>query len=259
MRYLVISFTLLIVPAIAFGAPLVTVNGQSINPAQLAYNAPTAKSPQEKKQALQILIDRTLLAQEAIEKGWDKNSMVKAALDSEKIQTLASVTAQHYWAEHPISPNALQKAYQQEHFDKTRQLYRMQEIIVASRPEADKLIEKLQKGASFSNLASQYSVASNADIGGQTGWQEKAKIPAPYVKYMEELKNDEIAGPIVVPAGWAIIRKLQEQLIPTPSLATIRPKLLSELRNKAISNYVQQLRAKAKIVFKPEATNGQQS
>lgn len=71
---------------------------------------------------------------------------------------------------------------------------------------AQKIIEEIKGGASFSAVAKQFSASSTAQEGGVIGWIAEGKLEASVQSAIKEAKAHEITQPIRVEGGYRIIK-----------------------------------------------------
>jgi peptidyl-prolyl cis-trans isomerase SurA len=91
--------------------------------------------------------------------------------------------------------------------------YRVGEIFLSSTPatqaqildNANKILEQLRNGASFSAYARQYSEASTAAVGGDLGWVRPEQLPASLSSVLRDMGPGTISNPIPVAGGLSII------------------------------------------------------
>jgi peptidyl-prolyl cis-trans isomerase SurA len=69
----------------------------------------------------------------------------------------------------------------------------------------DQIVTQLQQGAAFSQVARQFSAASTAATGGDTGWLSEAALPAELRPVVEQLRQGELSKPIPTQSGVYII------------------------------------------------------
>jgi len=102
--------------------------------------------------------------------------------------------------------------------------YRVGEIYLSSTPatqsqtleNANKILEQLRNGASFTAYARQYSEASTAAVGGDLGWVRPAQLPAPLAAAIQNMTPGTISNPIAVPGGVSIVAVQDTRKILTP-------------------------------------------
>ena len=101
--------------------------------------------------------------------------------------------------------------------------YRLGEIFLSATPEsqaqvgqnAQRLIERLREGGSFTAYARQFSEASTAAVGGDLGWVQAAQLPAALAGAARELQVGQVAGPIAVQGGVSILLKIDQRAVLT--------------------------------------------
>jgi hypothetical protein len=88
-------------------------------------------------------------------------------------------------------------------------------ILVASEEEARSVIERLNDGEGFGELAAELSLdtASGAN-GGDLGWFGKGQMVAPFEAAVFELEVAEISEPVQSDFGWHIIQLIDRTTLP---------------------------------------------
>lgn len=91
------------------------------------------------------------------------------------------------------------------------------EQVSNAQTTATELLDKLDEGAAFEQLANEYSSGSNALQGGDLGWRKKAEIPSLFTDAVLPMKPGEYAGPFRSASGYHIVylsdRKDVEQVL----------------------------------------------
>jgi len=119
--------------------------------------------------------------------------------------------------------------------DKTR--YHVAEIFLAVpdpskdesvRSDAEKLVEQISKGASFSSVARQFSQAPGAAQGGDLGWVQEGQLDPKLDVALKQMQPGQISPPVKTDKGYDILflRELQQpggsvQAPPAPSPGVI--------------------------------------
>lgn len=91
--------------------------------------------------------------------------------------------------------------------------FRVGEIYLSATPEnapqvaenARKIVEQVQRGASFQAYARQFSEASTASVGGDLGWVRPAQLPDALAQAVQTMPVGQVAGPVAVPGGFSIL------------------------------------------------------
>ena len=71
--------------------------------------------------------------------------------------------------------------------------------------EVQGLLKKLRNGASFTDLANEFSAGSNALQGGDLGWRKLAEVPSLFTPLAQKLKINEYSEPVRSPSGFHIV------------------------------------------------------
>lgn len=79
------------------------------------------------------------------------------------------------------------------------------EQIAQAKSQSADILNKLDGGAVFGQLANQYSSGSTALSGGDLGWRNKAEIPGLFTDAVLGLKPGEYAGPLRSASGYHIV------------------------------------------------------
>jgi peptidyl-prolyl cis-trans isomerase SurA len=95
--------------------------------------------------------------------------------------------------------------------------YRLAHILIAlpdaASPEQVKqaehtsreIIERLDQGAKFEELANEFSSGSNALQGGDLGWRRKAEMPSLFSTKVLDMEPGDLAGPLRSASGFHIV------------------------------------------------------
>ncbi len=184
------------------GTPIGKVNGMSIDQEDLdlyieIYNSQVPENQPEKKisarnQKLDILkndmVRRTLLYQEALRRGLDKNDDIVKALDKgrralqkDKMDLLILQLAKDETDKVDVSSKEIEDAYNQykEQFKEPEER-QLREIVVSSEQDAKDILIQLLQGADFATLAKDRSKALTAKDGGDTGFIQRGKRSAQF-------------------------------------------------------------------------------
>lgn len=115
--------------------------------------------------------------------------------------------------------------------------YRVGEIFLSANSEnrdavlanANRIVEQLQKGASFVGYARQFSEASTAPVGGDLGWVRAGVLPPELDQVVVSLQPGQMVGPIEVRGGFSIILLIDKRKVLTadPRDATLNLKQIS--------------------------------
>lgn len=239
------------VPTIAAAETLATVNGQTITPVLVeAYAKRRPKEGGEVSQEVLVgeLVAQELLVQEALKQGLEKDEKLQAELEVMRRGLLAGRAVQSYLAAHPISDEALQKEYEVLAPRMSTTEFKARHILVKTEDEAKAIIKELDGGADFAELAKSKSTGPSGKSGGDLGWFAANQMVKPFadaVAVMEKGKYS--AQPVQTQFGWHVILLEDSRTTPAPALDDIRDQLTEFLQQRATQEWLNELRAKAKI------------
>ena len=115
--------------------------------------------------------------------------------------------------------------------------YRVAEIFLSATPEtaaearanAQRIIEQIRAGASFTAYARQFSEASTAAVGGDLGWVRAEQLPEALTEAVLQLPVGAISNPIPIPGGFSIVavQDKRKVLVADPRDAVLSLKQIS--------------------------------
>jgi peptidyl-prolyl cis-trans isomerase SurA len=114
----------------------------------------------------------------------------------------------------------------------------------ASKVFADDLIKQIREGASFENIARDFSQASSASAGGYLGDKFLSQLPPEFHKHLKDAKPGSIIGPIVYKDNLFILKinDLKSEDIADLTTKQISDSIKEAKLNNDIRAYVRKLR-----------------
>jgi peptidyl-prolyl cis-trans isomerase C len=236
--------------------PLAVVNGVAVpalfanfvRQGRIARNAnPEALTDESIRDAL---ITVELLAQEAAQKGLDKNASVQAAIEYQKKDILAQAAMEDFARRHPIGEDVLKAEYDKAKAKAGTSEYRPRHILVPTEKEARALIAKLTTGkkAKFEDLAKSSSKDASAGNGGDLGWILPANLVPEFANAMVKLKKGEITkDPVQTQFGWHVIKLDDSRTLDFPAYDKLKGRIASQMQQMQMRKFVQELRATSKV------------
>lgn len=216
--------------------------------------------PEDVMQAQDILIDELLtsmlLSQEAVKMGLDKNSLVIAAVEVARQQALRQAALNALLAREQVSDEAVKAAYDAQYAQSESNEYKARHILVEDEASAKEIINALDDGADFAELAKEKSTGPSGPQGGDLGWFSLDRMVKPFSDAVALMKKGSYSKtPVKTDFGWHVI-KLEDQRenkTAPPALETIKPQLVQQLKIEAARKYLEQLHSKADIVIPDES------
>ncbi|MGA7982409.1 MAG: peptidylprolyl isomerase [Chromatiaceae bacterium] len=247
-------------PAVDGNVTIATVNGKPYSVelfrvfyAQRLQAAQAQDSPEFQTRTLDEFMTLVVAAQEAGKRKLTERDDVKAALELQRLQVLSNVTLQAMARDEKVSDDEIKKAYDEFVAKTKRTQYKARHILVKTKDEAEKLIKQLGKGADFSKLARDNSMAPNAKNGGELGWVVADQIPKPLSEALAKLKPNTYAKePVRTQFGWHVIDLEDTRTAEPPSLEDLKPQLTAFLQRQKATEELIKLRDNAMVELNPD-------
>lgn len=213
------------------------------------HGRPDALDDNQRKALLEEYINRELIYQDALANGLDKLPGVAEEIENQRRNILASYSVRRVISK-PPTDEALHDAYQKQ-YARTNKEYNAKHILVKTEDEAKAIIAALDNGEDFSKLAEEKSLDSSAKQGGDLGWFSLEQMVRPFSDATAVLKKGEYTKtPVHTEFGWHVIKLEDTRDVSPPPFDSVKKQLANMLQNQLISDYVGQLRDKAKIEIK---------
>ncbi|PIT52998.1 hypothetical protein BHC44_03505 [Snodgrassella alvi] len=137
--------------------------------------------------------------------------------------------------------------------------YHVQHILLKNDNDITrKLIEQIaqqaRSGASFEQLARQYSQDGSAQNGGDLGWIIDGETVPPFEAAVKSLQPGQISMPVRTQFGWHVIRLVDVRSNDSPQERQrngMRAVLVQEKREILLQNFLKQLHDQAYINIRP--------
>lgn len=139
--------------------------------------------------------------------------------------------------------------------DKVKQLKPEEEvqarhILVASEEEAKKLLERVNAGEDFAQLAKENSGdAGSKEQGGMLGYFGKGQMVPQFEETAFSLKKGEVSKPVQSQFGWHVIKVEDRRQKPPPTFDEVKDRLIGSMVQSKAQNIAGELRTKAKIDY----------
>lgn len=228
---------------------IATVNGKELTQADFqTFVAGRAGDTQLTAQQIDMLfneyINRELLYQDAVRKGWDEDPNVMRATNDAR-RNIVSGHAVRLILNEPIAEEELEAAYRE--LRPVRE-FQTRHILVGSEEDAREVVAQLADGASFEQLARDRSIDASAAQGGEIGWVAAEQMtPALREAITGMDKGSFSRQPIRTDFGWHILRVDDTRMVPTPPLDEVRDELRRRLHNQRVRDYLSELRREGEI------------
>lgn len=240
------------------GEVLATVNGAVITQDVLDVYAKTRK-PQTggddadaQKTVLNELIALELMRQEGDKNGAASRPLVVALLNQQRRTAIAGSAISDFIKANQASDEDAQKVYD-EKMGSAGKEYNARHVLVETREEAVVVIESLDNGADFSEVAMEKSTGPSGKSGGKLGWFAPGQMVKPFSDAAATLEPGTYTKePVETQFGWHVIMLDEERDITPPPFDDVKDRLKMLLANQKLQAHIQEMRASADIQISGE-------
>ena len=193
---------------------------------------------------LEQLIQQTLLADLI----GDKDSReIRLTLENDRRLMKASQAVEELSAQ-AIGEDEIAASYDDRYADADMGMeYDASHILVETEEAAVNLIDKLQAGADFVELAKEFSTGPSGPGGGALGWFGLGMMVPPFEAAVVAMEKGAISSPVKTDFGWHVIKLNDTRAISAPAVEEVRGEIIAELQRLAIERRIEELRQKATI------------
>jgi len=247
--------------AVADNSPSVaSVNGSNISQTffdqyikAITGKASSELTADQRSQALDNLVRAEVVGQEATKEGIDKTPETAALIELTRLNVLQQAVAEKYLKDRKPTEQETRAEYETQVGSLAKQEYHAKHILVATEPFAQKVIDRLQKGEKFEELAKKESMDSSKDNGGDLGWFTPDKMVKPFSDAVLSLKAGEYTHkPVQTQYGWHVIELVETRDLQPPAYDNVRQRLEQVVQAKKVRAYTDELMRNAKIEKKLE-------
>ncbi|WP_070988861.1 peptidylprolyl isomerase [Halofilum ochraceum] len=204
-------------------------------------------------QALQELIELELMSQKAEAEGLPEQPEIAATIERQRASLLAQHLIRSQLQDFEVSEEELRAAYEERTADTQGTEYKARHILLEEKEQAEEMIQQLDDGAEFAELAKNNSTGPTKSRGGDLGWFSAEQMVEPFMNEVKALEpGNYTTEPVETQYGWHVIQLDETREAQKPGFEQMKRELRNELVGKKIQDYVGSLRDDAEI----EITDG---
>ncbi len=202
---------------------------------------------------LDRLIDLKLLAKAGREEDLEEDEALQR-----RVQAYEDVLIRDAYVDAKIAPQVPEADVRARYFEVLRANAALTErhlhhVVVGSRAEALAVVQSLDDGLNFADLARDYSTGDSAARGGDLGFMRRDSLDPGFAAAAFDLKVGAYSrNPLRTQFGWHVIKVASERKAVLPTYEELAPKLREELVRKQINRELKRLRSEADLEFFPE-------
>lgn len=203
-----------------------------------------------KVEILKNVARERLILDKAYAKNLDKSDEVKKQLENLKRQVMIQAYFKTIMDE-LVPEKELKKQYEviaEKYAGK--QEVKASHILVETEEEAKEVVEQLDEGTDFAELAKEKSADTGSGAqGGDLGWFTKERMVPEFAEAAFKLGKGEVSDPVKSDFGWHIIKMEDKRIVQPPPFEEVKPELQKTMANQAIEGYVRGVIEDANLKF----------
>lgn len=241
---------------LAQDSPVVArVNGEPITQIDLALaegeiGTHLAQLPQKDRRRLLIdyVINSRLMAQAGDAAGLDETEIYRQRLAYYRHKVLKDLYLEHAVRARATEQRAREIYEEQAALFEPEIEVRASHILVPSEEAARDILQRLEQGEDFADLASSLSQDSgSAAKGGDLGYFTRDRMVEPFADAAFALEPGGLSQPVRTDFGWHVIRLDDKRKQPVPSFEEMKDTIMSAIVQQETGTTLRELRREAQI------------
>jgi len=179
----------------------------------------------------------------ALELGEDPQ--IKAQIDLQRRALLFSAFANDFFASNQPTEQEIFNVYEEQVALSPPKEFKARHILVDTQGAAIALIEELQGGADFTELAKNNSTGPSAPSGGDLGWFTAQAMVKPFSDAVGVLEDGAYTTtPVQTQFGWHVILREDSRDSAPPPLDSVRDAIVQRINQQKFQDFLTDLRSK---------------
>ncbi|MDR5765158.1 MULTISPECIES: peptidylprolyl isomerase [unclassified Caballeronia] len=234
--------------AVVNGTPIPTSRANALVKQLVAQGQ--QDSPQLQQAVREELINREILMQEAAREGIATRPDVKAQVAVAQQTVVLRALIEDFVKKNTPTDAEIKARYEElvKQNGGGKELH-LHHILVEDEAQAKDLIAKIKAGASFEDLAKQYSKdPGSGKNGGDLDWSSPSAYVPEFGAAAEKLKKGEMTSePVKTQFGWHIIRLDDARDVAPPPFDQVKAQIAQQMQQEKLQAFEEGLRNKAVV------------
>ncbi len=193
---------------------------------------------------LNELSDIYLLSTQENAKILNNNPQIQAQIELQNRMLLAQSVANEYYSKINLSEEEILIEYNDVIKSTPTKEYKAKHILLEAQGEAISIIEKLEQGEKFEELAKSHSIGPSASDGGSLGsWFSPNQMVKPFSDAVVLLNDGSYSKvPVQTEFGWHVILRETSRDATPPTIDSVRNEIQQKIMQDKFQNYLNQIR-----------------
>jgi peptidyl-prolyl cis-trans isomerase C len=197
---------------------------------------------------------REIFAQEAEKRGMAANADFRSQMELARQTLLIRALFTEHQKKNPVTDDEAKAEYEKvkaQAGTAGSTEYRARHILVEKEEDAKKLVQQINGGAKFDELAKKNSKdTGSAQNGGDLDFAKPDAYVPEFSKAMVALKKGQVSDPVKSQFGYHIIKLEDTREAQFPPFEEVKPQVMQRLEQQKITQLQETLRKQAKTDFK---------
>lgn len=210
-------------------------------------------SPELQEQAFNDFMSLVVASQEAARRNLEQDPDVGVAIELQRMKILSNAALASMAEEIEPTEDELKKAYEEVKENASQTEYKARHILVKDEEEAKKMIEELEGGADFGDLAREHSLGPTGKNGGELEWFDANQMVAPFSEAVAAMEvGSYTKTPVQTQFGWHVIELQDSRKAEPPSFEDAKQQLTALLKRQKLSAKLAEMRDGAMVELNEE-------
>ncbi|SDW02704.1 peptidylprolyl isomerase [Thiocapsa roseopersicina] len=210
-------------------------------------------SPELQEQAFNDFMSLVVASQEAARRSLEQDPDVGVAIELQRMKILSNAALASMAEEIEPTEDELKKAYEEVKENASQTEYKARHILVKDEEEAKKMIEELEGGADFGDLAREHSLGPTGKNGGELEWFDANQMVAPFSEAVAAMEvGSYTKTPVQTQFGWHVIELQDSRKAEPPSFEDAKQQLMALLKRQKLSAKLAEMRDGAMVELNEE-------
>ena len=203
-------------------------------------------TPEQREALMTELRDIYILSTQESAKTLAAEPRIAAQIELQRLGIVAQAMAAEFFENTEISEDEILAEYNTQVELAPPLQFKARHILVESQGEAMSIIEQLNDGADFEELAKEKSTGPSGPSGGDLGWFSPNQMVEPFSNAVQVLEDGQFASePTQTQFGWHVILREDSRETEAPTLDSVRENLITALQQIKFTAYLDELREAA--------------
>jgi peptidyl-prolyl cis-trans isomerase C len=208
---------------------------------------------EQRSQALDALVRVRVIADQAVKDGVDKETDTATILELQRLGVLQNAMTKKFVEATKPTADELRREYETQVAQLSDKEYHARHILVQTEDFAKNVVQRLERGAKFEDVAKRDSIdPGSKENGGDLGWFTPDRMVRPFSEATMALKPGQYTKtPVQTQYGFHVIKLEETRDLTPPPFDQVEKQLDQMVRMKKFNAHVDELVKQAKVEKTP--------